>query len=309
MKNSTKNIIKAGAGVLALALIVSSIFLIRSCSTPPAYEEISERAEELIEKSFDVNDIVWGEGLPTYERVETPTLQTYEDTVSGAKYYYNYLPLDSKIIKYRKNETGAANCFAYLSEKAMTEADLSAKFPSAPLKDGEKAPEGLYSEVYSNEAKTLYAYLIPYEEPEYGFQYTSTDDPYYDCIRFDVEYPSVESIKEYVRTVYAVEYADSIDSILFDGVVGGEQLLKARYSTITFANGEVFAKLNTYEPLFTERRVYLYNTAKIDRANSNKSTVVVEYDTYMPSTPKVVESAKITFVLCDGVWYLASPTY
>ena len=48
MKDTTKNIIKAVAVVLALVLIVSSIFIVRSCSAPPDYEEIRERVEEAV---------------------------------------------------------------------------------------------------------------------------------------------------------------------------------------------------------------------------------------------------------------------
>ena len=66
MNESTKNILKVAAAVLALALVVSSVFIFRSCSAPPDYEEIRDRAEELIEKSFDINDILWGEGLVRY---------------------------------------------------------------------------------------------------------------------------------------------------------------------------------------------------------------------------------------------------
>ena len=61
MKDTTKKILKILAIVIAFAIIISSVFIIRSCTAPPEYEEIRARVEELIEASFDVNDVIWGE--------------------------------------------------------------------------------------------------------------------------------------------------------------------------------------------------------------------------------------------------------
>ena len=51
--------------ILAVALLISSIFIIRSCSAPPEYEEIEARFRQLIEDSHEVNVILFGEG-PDY---------------------------------------------------------------------------------------------------------------------------------------------------------------------------------------------------------------------------------------------------
>mgnify|MGYP002509000160 CR=1 FL=1 len=75
------------------------------------------------------------------------------------------------------------------------------------------------------------------------------------------------------------------------------------YAACFDANGGVF------EPLFTERRVYLFDTARIDRRNSNDSTVVVEFDSYLPSSPDKITPTKVSFALQDGIWYLSNPTY
>ena len=118
MKDTTKNIIKAVAVAVAFALIISSIFTIRSCSAPPDYEEIRERVEELIEKSFDVNDIVWGNGLPTYPREIAPKREFYESGKSYVdengeeqplNYYYYYV------------NTSGVNIVAFREQKAVKE--------------------------------------------------------------------------------------------------------------------------------------------------------------------------------------------
>lgn len=318
MKNSIKIVIKVLAIILAFALIISSVFIIRSCSAPPEYEEIRERVEELIERSFDVNDIVWGKGLPTYERVEAPKREFYESGKTyldengkeqPLNYYYYYLPTSGITVVAFRKEKAVTEDFRYAfitSQPIDNAAALSAIFS---LDEGETAPEGLYTEIFADADKSIYAYLIPYREPEYDFYYVSSDPADYDYVRADSKYASVDAIKDYVRTVYAPDYADSLDQVLFDGVMEGDFVQKARYTTLQSSRGSLFASLNTYKSLFTERRVYMLDTAKIDRGNSNQTSVVVEFSTYMPSDPDKIELATLSFVLEDGVWYLASPTY
>ena len=319
MKDTTKNIIKAVAVVLALVLIVSSIFIVRSCSAPPDYEEIRERVEELVEKSFDVNDIVWGNGLPTYERVTKPIWQNYEsgktylDENGEEKllnYYYYYLDISgAQIVAFRPHKTNDENFkYGFVTRESINPATLTELYP---ILDGQNASDDFYKEIYADAKAKTYVYSIPYAEKDYEFYYVDGDPADYDFVVDGSKYASVADIKAYVRTVYASDYADSLDSILFDGVTISEGSLveKARYATIDTSRGSLFASLNTFEPLFAERRVYLYDTARIDRRNSNDSTVVVEFDSYLPSSPDEITLTKVCFALQDGVWYLSSPTY
>lgn len=308
MKDLTKKILKISAAVLAFALIISSIFIVRSCSAPPEYEEIRSRVEELIEASFDVNDVVWGEGLATYPRVTKPIWSYYKsDDEQQNEYYYYYVDgIKEKMLAFRKKDTKEVNFqYAYVASEPTDSTTLASLYP---VFDGVSASEELYTEIYSDSAKNIYMYLVPYAEKAYEFYYISSDPTDYNYI-VDSKYASVDAIKDYVRTVYASEYADSLDSILFDGVMEGEMVQKARYTAINSSRGTLFASLNTFEPLFTERRVYLYDTARIDRSNSNDTSVVVEIDSYLPSSPDKIVLAKICFVLQGDNWYLASPTY
>ena len=322
MKDVTKNILKAVAVALAFVLIISSVFIIRSCSAPPDYEEVRERVEELIEASFGVNDIVWGEGLPTYERILDPksSLKLYESGetyVDGdgktqpLNYYYYFIPdSEIKIVAFRlQKDVKADYRYAFISYSEAKADFIAELFPFFPSEDGETAPSDLYTEVFSDAQSDIYAYLIPYVEAKVDFYYMSTDPTDYDYVKTDSEYASIDAIKAYVRTVYASDYADSLDSVLFDGVMEGDLIQKARYSLYQSSRGSMLVSLNTYEPLFSERRVYLYDTAKIDRSNSNDSSILVEFSTYLPSNPDKIEVAKVNFSLVDGVWYLSSPTY
>ena len=316
MNDLTKKILKILAVVLAFALIISSVFIIRSCSAPPEYEEIRSRVEELIEASFDVNDIVWGAGLPTYERVESPTRKFYESgkTYTDDKgkeqplnyYYYRVNSEDAHIVAFREQYSNADFRYALVTSQPTDASALAALYP---LKEGTGSSLDFYSSVYADAEKNVYAYLIPFEEKTYDFYYLPTDPSDYDYVRTDSKYASVDAIKAYVRTVYASDYADSLDSILFDGVMEGELIQKARYANYQSSRGSLFASLNTFEPLFSERRVYLFDTARIDRANSNDSSIVVEFESYLPSSPEKLVPTKVSFALQGGVWYLSSPTY
>ena len=111
--------IKIAALVLAIILIFSSIFIVRSCSAPPDYSEISARVEELVEASYDVNDVIWGAGVPTYERIYDPkaSMALYESgkTVTDANgneqplnyHYYDALSDSERtVVAFRKQKDG-----------------------------------------------------------------------------------------------------------------------------------------------------------------------------------------------------------
>ena len=60
--------------LLSFILIVLSV---TSCSRPPEYSEVEERFRELIEASYDLNEILFGEGLPTYEKHYERVFEVY----------------------------------------------------------------------------------------------------------------------------------------------------------------------------------------------------------------------------------------
>ncbi len=314
-----KKAIKIMAFVLAGVLIICSIFLVRACSAPPEYSEIKERVEYLINASHDINDIVWGKGLETYERVSDPaskleiynTDKTYTNSKGEEKqlqyYYYRTLDTDRIIYAYKPlHEASTPYSYAYISSKPLDAEALKVLFPKAD----EHADNELYYTLLSS-ANSKYVYLVPFSEKVYEFYYAASDPENYDYVVLDTEYNTVDKIKAYVRTVYSEDYAASLDSTLFDGVLEGEFVSLARYST-NFnykLGGDALTKLNTYEPKFTERRVYKFGTAQINRNSSNSSSVQVEIDTYLPSEPEKIVTARVNFDLQDGVWYLSSPTY
>ena len=110
MKNSTiKRIIIL---ILAIALIIGSVFIIRSCNAPPEYSEIEARFKELMKNSQDVNVILFGDGLSLYPKIYE-TSHTFTDK-EGNKYYYYTIDDESlgTVYRYRRTE----NLFYYGSD-------------------------------------------------------------------------------------------------------------------------------------------------------------------------------------------------
>ena len=126
--------------IVAMALLIGSVFVIRSCSAPPEYAEIEERFMELIEMSHEVNVIAFGDGLPTFQHVADPKSSTqvihtgeYVTNSKGEEkerliYYYFTLESSAKVLAYRDSYLKDYT-YAVLSDKPMTESDLKAKFP------------------------------------------------------------------------------------------------------------------------------------------------------------------------------------
>lgn len=316
MKHST--LIRIIALAVGIILIICSLFVIRSCSAPPEYASIRTRLKKLVEESYGVNEIIWGKGLPTYERVNDPrsSLSIYKTdktyTSDGKELplnYHYYYPISSEytVIAYRREKDYKVDFrYALLTDKEYDAAALALLFPAE-----QGAEESYYTELYADEKSGKRAYSIPFTEKEYDFYYTAADPEDYDYVLADSQYNSVDSIKAYIRTVYDEKYADSLDSVLFDGIAEGSLVMKARYSPYVNSRGvSMLASLNTYEPLFTEERVYRFETGKIVRNSSNDERVVVELESYLPSEPDKIEIVKLAMTLGkDGKWYLSSPSY
>ena len=315
-KGKAGRIIRIVALVAALAAAIGAIFVIRGCSAPPKYEEIRGRFEQLINDSYEVNVVVFGEGLPTYERVSNPkdapkvynTGETYADKdgkEQERKVWY-YRTLDEKEIYAFRSSYLEKYSYVYVSSKEMTAEALKALFPAI---EGVEAPEGkeFYSSMYSSADGKAISYLIPYVEVELEFYYSADIPDDYDVVRFDAKYRTTDEIKALVQTVYSRNYSLSLFSSLFDGIAAGEQVDTARFYEST-----TYGMLQTNDPddvHFTEKRVFLFDTAEIDRWTSNNEKVRIKIQTYLPSAPEKTVTMTVNLVLQDGQWYLDNPVY
>ena len=318
--SKTKKIV---AFILVLAILIGSVFLIRSCSAPPKYEDIEQRFKELMEKSYDLNVIIFGDGLPTYERLSDPSdsLEVYntgeyymdEDGDEHQRKVYYYYPTDDrkdgKIVAFRDSYLKDYS-YAYVAGEELTAEKLAELFPAV---DGVKPVDGkeFYTEVYREKDGSQISYLIPYVEQVADFYYLATDPEDYDYVRSDAQYRTIDEIKRYAETIYSKSYMRALYSSLFDGIASEGVILKARFVEYTRDDNTVWLTQNNSEDssLFTERRVYLFDTAKIIAFGSNSKLVRISIQSYLPSAPDKIQENEINLVLQDGQWYLDSPTF
>lgn len=311
--SATKRIIVL---LVAIVLLVGAVFAIRSCSAPPKYEEIDARFRELIDASHEVNVILFGEGLPTYEHVSDPKSSTevirtgeFIENENGEQkerliYYYYTLDEENTVFAYRDSYLKDYT-YALLSETKLDTDALKQKFPA---KEGDSAT--YYTEIYANESEKRFCYTIPYEEKKYDYYYTVADDETYDYVRHDSMFFTIKDIKEKVETVYSDEYSNSIYGSVFEGTAAGDSVMTPKFIETTASNGSMMlAQSNTYGAMKVEKRVYLYETAKINKLSSNKNLVRITIDTYLPSNPKKIVEREITLVYENDNWYLGNPTF
>ena len=285
--------------ILCALMLCTAVFSLNSCSRPPEYVEIEARFRELVEASYSINKVLFGEGLPTYERVYDKTVSSYD--VYKEYYYYELKDEEfGKIIAYRtitpkKDENG----------KLITDFSYLQVFDAA--QEGKTA-------VYEDAASKIYCYAVDYEEKKYDFYYSKSDPETYDYVKSDSEYISIAAIKQAAEKVYSKEYLEgAVYVALFTGAVASDDLsldsLSARY--IEYASdglGTVLMQSNTYEPLIKETRVLDLSTATMVRP-SNKKLVSIEVETYLPSAPDKRLTVTVTLVNQDGEWFLDSGTY
>lgn len=277
--------------ILCLCLLLP---LTVSCSRPPEYAEIEGRLRELVETSYQVNQLLFGEGLPTYERVYDPrsTTDVFKDEENSKNYYFYELqdPKLGRVVAFRSSYLDA---FSYV--QVLTEADDSRE---------------LY---YKHPSAKAYCYLLTdYVEPTYEFFYDADDPADYDYVRYDQEIQSINQIKALAEQVYSKEYLEGIYESMFVGTIGAADSvngLSARYMEYMDDEGVTsLLESNTYKPLIHERRLYDFSTAKIVRP-ANKKFVTIEIDSYLESNPRQIQRIRLSMTLQDGVWMLDSATY
>lgn len=271
-----------------LAGIISA--LLCGCGgNAPDIEEVRDEFCALIEASAEINDIFFGEGLPTYERTTFGGSMSY-DAESSTYYIYYDDPEAGRILKYFDND---AMEYKYLAVR-------------------DTAEDGF---VYQKGGD--YYYPTEYTEPDGTGMYDESSPLYYDYVRDDCKYQSTDDIKAAAESVYSSDYLESIYPAMFDGVAEeGIGLARARYMADESGEGH-FLMSNEYEPLFTEETRTKYDTATMRViASSTASRVTVEieaegryldYDTL--EVKMKTKKKQLTFVLQNGEWRLDTPTY
>ena len=294
MNNEEKKMKKIVCLILCLVMAMA---VFTSCSRKPDIEDIRGRLEELIDASYEINEILFGEGPATYERVYDPksSLKFYEDKETKERYYYFYIEDEEvgNILAYRKKAYGDDFSYLLVTDKA-------------DAAEAEKL-------VYTDTEEGLYYFSIEYEEKQAEFYYDQNLPEDYDVVRLDEKYLNIDKIKEAAEKVYSKSYLDSIYESLFTGVLISDDtangLLSARYIEYEDTNGVIwFMKSNTYEPLVSEKRIFDVSTATIARGSKAKR-VRVEMESYLEGKPDEKTTVTIILALENGKWFLDNGTY
>lgn len=310
-------VIIAACAVLVLATLVSLLVVrhVRS-NRPPELAAIRNRVEFLIESSREVNEILWGEGLPTHPRVSKVT-RAHKLTVGEGEtqkthtIYYYIFPHDTHgtIIAYQYyiREISAQEGGGYIYTDMEKGGLLSGDFPSYRYaRVSSEASEGY---IYHNPDNGSYYYpLEDFTEKDEPRFYTVSDDKDYDYVRDDCGYLTTADIKEKVNAVYSSAVCKEIDQAIFDGVAafeGDNGISFPRYRDLEKDNGSFeLGKINKTWPTFTlVDYVYDYGTMRIVKP-SKASSVTVAIECYDKKTPDKRETRELRFVLEGGEWYL-----
>ena len=297
-------IIRIVALVLGIVILIGAIFLIVGISVPPKYEDIEADFKALMLGSQKINTVLFGVGLPTYERITDPKASTkvhstgeYYTTSSGNEveikiYYYKTYDAKNTVFSYRPSYPfGTKSAYVYVADKGMSAAELAALFPAV---QNAYLPEGktFYSEIYRSADGKKIGYLIPYEEQFPDFTYTAVDDEKYDYVKSDAEFKSIDEIKAEAEKYYNKEYLESLYPAYFDGVASAGIIQNPKFKQLDRG----LAQLNSFEPMFKDHRVFLFDTAKVIAWGSSPTFVRIEIQSYSPNNPSKITTDEIQLV-------------
>jgi hypothetical protein len=291
-----KKFIKIAACFFALAVIAGNMV---SCSQPPELDSVKDEFVALIEASVEVNNIFFGEGLPTYKRAEGDGNLIY---IEEHKAYYTFITDGERsILKY--------------------------KIGDDDWKYAEKTAEAGRGESIFTDSEGNFYYPIEFDESQYEYVYGEDSDEHYDYVRMDCKYQDIEAIQELAESVYTQGYLKGenwkegdlgyggVYAAMFDGFTIGTEISYARYRNDDSIDGFYLLKSNEFEPYFTEHKTYDYSTMKIVRPSKAELVNVeitangryIDYENFEVKTG--AHTVTLTFVFENGEWRLDTPTY
>lgn len=289
------NFKKAGCIALAGAMLLG--FSGCQNGSAPDINDVKDTYTALIEASFEVNDIFFGKGLKTYDRsTSTGSGDAAYDEATGK---YIWVINDSEIgtvIKYYDTVSKSYSFFRKIYLK-----DVQAYNPAEKFTD-----EG--GEYYLDELKD-------YKERAAEFVYDENSPVYYDYVRVDEKYQTVNEIKALAAGIYSNSYLESVFTIMFDGMILDNEIIYARYMADESGNTSLLLESNQFEPYFETQTVYDYDSMKIVQPSNGNSVNVkitangvhIDYDKVEKVTGEYTRTLR--FVNENGSWKLDTPTY
>ena len=191
---------------------------VTSCSRAPEYSEIEERLKELIEASYEINEIFFGLGLATYDRVTDPRASTklYTDEEHKVGYYYFMIPdptLGNVIAVQQKTSTKKYDNGFYYEAYDRTYGNIVVVSPSGEEKTFclqlLDAPIEGKTPKYADEENGVYGYVIEnYSFEKIVYLKPETSEKVGGSLYYRDEAKGVYyyQIKDYVEPTYETYY-------------------------------------------------------------------------------------------------------
>ena len=328
--------IVTGALLLLLAGVLITVSVIRN--RPPKMEDVRARFEELLTKSQELNEIVWGAGLPVYSRVDAETQvfkvplikangdpikdKNGKEQVAKLRYYLYEDETYGKIVSYeyqwrvaegQKNEDGLTVYTVYDVENN----GVLSEYKNGAARFAQKTKEPIAGKEPIFQKGEYYYYALPnYENAELAASsilYSGKEDSHYDYVVPNSTYRNTDEIKAALDEVYASVFMQPVYEYLLTGIIGAENDVNLAAYTDYIEEGttrEWLMKSNDSaswqwrDPLPVAE--FDFSTMKMTGGNAKKVTVTVNYRLAGESEVKEME---VDFVLENGAWYLNTPTF
>lgn len=272
--------------LLALIMLMITPALSGCADKAPAVEALLPRLGELIEASYSVNEIFFGDGLPTYPRVEKLTDRPLEyDEATGAYYLFFTDETHGDMLMYYDREV-----YDYKFYRVL---------PAGSATNGAEDYVAADGRVFS---------LIDYTEPEVEYVYTDEDGEEYDVVRADCGYRSIAELKAAAEQVYTAEFLEQVYQGAFDGVAYAEDGYSGVRAARFIEQGMLLRQYRELDERQLSRRVYDLDTARIVRPSS-ATRVNVEIETHLEGEAEKLTVTLVMILAEDGKWYLDTPTY
>ena len=263
--------------LLCFTLLICTLLSSVSCGHIKDLTPYREEFAALIENSFEINEILFGDGLPVYSRDESLG-ELYHSTEKDAEFvaYFKettgkefdeqlYIDKESKFRLYHwlyrdpvLTKTLGENIYIckysmtyYLpegvDESGKPDYDMVTEIRYALQRESAEValPSGLsVGDLIYTTAKGISYYDLPeYEEPKFEYEYGTNDNKNYDVVRLDAKYLSIDAIKEAAEKVYSADYLSAIYASTFDGIRNdfedeSSTVLLARYIEESSGEGE-----------------------------------------------------------------------
>ena len=320
MSKTKKRLIAIIVSIAVVLGALTTFIVVRTVKNnrPPVLENIRARLENAIELSGDLNEILWGEGLPTYPRV-TRTVSLTEITRPDDKGKQNIA-----YYTFPHEEYGTVLAYQYYVLEGGNRVDLEAEAKGEQIFiTGETVPQYRYARVSTDAAADYiwhnaetgnYYYPLPdFTTADEPYYYSAADDPDYEYVREDSGYLSIADIRDEVKLIYSAAIVAEIEQAVFTGVTvfeGEDGTSFPRYRDIEGKDGSYrlgMTEKDQWSSFQITRWVYDYDTLTMIKPSKAKS-ITVSVECYPEEDPTAREVRTVKFVLENGEWYLDSYT-